>query len=65
MTAKEKVHEVLERLPDDCTMDDVLYHLYVVSQIERGLDDVEAGRTIPHEEAAEELHRRWVLGVVE
>lgn len=65
MKAKEKVREVLERLPDDCTMDDVLYHLYVVSQIERGLDDVEAGRTIPHEEAAEELHRRWVLGVAE
>lgn len=63
MKAKEKVREVLERLPDDCTMDDVLYHLYVVSQIERGLDDVEAGRTIPHEEAAEELRRRWVLGV--
>ena len=65
MKAKEKVREVLETLPDDCTLDDVLYHLYVVSQIERGLADVEAGRTIPHEEVAEEMRRRWVLGVAE
>jgi len=60
--AKERVQEVLHRLPDDCSMDDVLYHLYVVQQIDRGLADVEAGRTLPHEEVAEELRRKWVLG---
>jgi predicted transcriptional regulator len=43
-------------------MDDVLYHLYVIQQIDRGLADVEAGRTIPHEEVAMELRRKWVLG---
>lgn len=62
MTTKEKVQEVLDRLPDDCDMDDVLYELYVVQQIDRGLADIEAGRTIPHEEVAEALRRKWVLG---
>jgi predicted transcriptional regulator len=59
---KERVPEVLDRLPDDCSMDDVLYHLYVLQEIDRGLADLEAGRTIPHEKVAEELRRKWVLG---
>jgi predicted transcriptional regulator len=62
VTTKETVRAVLDRLPDDCTLDEVLYHLYVVRSIERGLADVEAGRTIPHEEVAEEFRRKWVLG---
>lgn len=65
MTTKERVQELLARLPDDCSLDDVLYHLYVVQKIDRGLADVEAGRTIPHEEVAESLRRKWVLGAAE
>ena len=62
---KEKVQELLDRLPDDCSLDDVLYHLYVVQQIERGLADVKTGRTIAHEQVAEDLRRKWVLGAAE
>ena len=65
MKTKEKVQELLDRLPDDCSLDDVLYHLYVVQQIERGLADVDVGRTIPHEQVAEQLRRKWVLGTAE
>ena len=59
---KETVRNLLERLPDDCTLEDVLYHLYVIQAIDRGLEDAEAGRTMSHEEVAEELRRKWVLG---
>ena len=62
MTTKEQVRDLLDRLPDDCSLDDVLYHLYVVRAIERGLADAEAGRTIPHEQVAEEMRRKWLLG---
>jgi predicted transcriptional regulator len=62
MTTKERVRELLARLPDECTLDDVLYHLYVMRAVERGLEDVAEGRTISHEEVADELRRRWVLG---
>lgn len=65
MTTKERVQELLDRLPDDCSLDDVLYHLYVIQAIDRGLADVEGGRTIPHEQVAEELRRKWVLGAAE
>jgi hypothetical protein len=60
--AKQTVRELLDRLPDDCTLDDVLYHLYVVQAVARGQADAAAGRIIPHEQVAEELRRKWQLG---
>ena len=62
MRAKATVRAVLDRLPDDCSLEDVLYHLYVVQRIEQGLADSEAGRVIPHEQVAEEFRRKWLLG---
>jgi len=63
--AKEAVRALLDRLPDDCSMDDVLYHLYVLRAIERGQADVAAGRTLSHEQVEEELRGRWLLGTGE
>jgi len=65
MEAKESVRALLDRLPDDCSMDDVLYHLYVLRAIERGQADVAAARTIPHEQVEEELRKKWLLGAGE
>lgn len=62
MEAKQTVRELLDKLPDDCTLDDVLYHLYVIHRVSSGLEDAEARRTVPHEEVEEELRRRWLLG---
>jgi hypothetical protein len=60
--AKQTVRELLEKLPDDCTLDDVLYHLYVIQRVSLGLADIDAGRTMPHAQVEEELRRRWLLG---
>lgn len=62
MKVKETVRSLLDRLPDNCTLDDVLYHLYVLQSVERGLSDAEAGHTIPHEKVAQELRKKWLLG---
>lgn len=64
-TAKEEVQRMLERLPDDCSLEDIQYHIYVMEKIERGLADVAAGRTIPHEEVEAEMRRKWLLGNAE
>lgn len=60
--AKTTVRALLEKLPDDCSLEDVLYHLYVIQKIETGLADAEAGKLIPHEKVAEELRCKWVTG---
>jgi hypothetical protein len=62
MTAKDRVRALLDRLPDDCTLDDVLYHLYVVQAIAGGVADADMGRVIPHEQVAADLRRKWLLG---
>lgn len=62
MTAKDTVRALLERLPDDCSLDEVQYHLYVVQAVGRGEADEQAGRVIPHEQVAAELRRKWLLG---
>ena len=62
MEAKRAVRDLLDRLPDDCSMDDVLYHLYVLKSIERGQGDIASGRTIPHEEVEREFRRKWLHG---
>ena len=59
---KQRVRDLLERLPDDCSLDDVVYHLYVMQKVEAGLADVEAGRVIPHDVVAAELRRKWTVG---
>jgi predicted transcriptional regulator len=62
MSTKDSVRALLDRLPDDCSLEDVLYHLYVVQQVELGLAEADAGNVIPHEQVVQELERRWILG---
>lgn len=37
-TAKEEAMALLDRLPHDCSLEDVQYHLYVVEKIHRGIE---------------------------
>jgi hypothetical protein len=58
--AKATVRDLLARLPDDCSLDDVLYHLYAVQKIEQGLADVASDNVVPHAVAMQELRRKWL-----
>ena len=62
MEAKQAVRALLDRLPDDCSVEDVLYHLYVLQAVERGQANVAAARTIPHEEVDSAMRRKWLRG---
>jgi predicted transcriptional regulator len=56
---KEEVSRLLTRLPDDCSLEDVQYHLYVLPKIERGLKDVEEGRVYTQEEVEKRM-AKWL-----
>jgi predicted transcriptional regulator len=62
MTTKDTVRALLDRLPDNCSLEDVQYHLYVLQAVARGQSNEEAGRTVPHEQVDAELRRKWLLG---
>lgn len=58
--AKSQVRDVLDRLPDDCSIEDVQYHLYVVEKIRRRIEQADAGRAVPHSEAEKRLEK-WLI----
>jgi predicted transcriptional regulator len=56
-TDKQDAIEVIEQLPDNVPMDEIVYRLYVVNKVRRGMQDVEAGRGISSEELAREIEQ--------
>jgi hypothetical protein len=62
VTTKETIKTLLDRLPDDCSLEDVLYHLYVIQAVEQGRADAAAGRAVSHQDVAEALRRKWLVG---
>src|SRR3954451_313789 len=39
MTAKQEARSLLEKLPDNCSIEDIQYHLYVLEKVRSGLED--------------------------
>ncbi|MEB3309172.1 MAG: hypothetical protein VKJ02_02985 [Snowella sp.] len=42
---KHQAHSLIEKLPDNCTWDDIMYQVYLILAVEAGLEDSKAGRT--------------------
>lgn len=47
---KEKARQLIDRLPENSTWDDLMYEIYVQQVIEAGLNDSETGKIISVEE---------------
>jgi predicted transcriptional regulator len=48
--AKEEVIRLIEKLPDDYSIDEIMGELYFKQQVEQGLLDAEEGRVYSHEQ---------------
>ena len=55
--ARQEALEAIGKLPDDGDMDQIMYRLYLLDKIRKGREDVEAGRTIAHDDLPRELER--------
>ena len=55
--AKQEALEAIDKLPDDVDMDEIMYRLYLLVKVRKGREDVEAGRTIAHEDLLRELEQ--------
>jgi cell division protein FtsX len=58
-TAKEDVQHLLEQLPDDVSLEQIQYHIYVRQKIERARAEVRAGNVLSQEEAEERM-AKWL-----
>ena len=56
--AKEEAKRLIDRLPDQATLSDIMYELYVRQKIGAGLKAAEDGRTYSHDEVRRRLSKR-------
>jgi hypothetical protein len=59
-TAKQDVELLLNKLPDDCSVEDIQYHLYALEKVRRGLEDARTNGTLTQEEVEARLNR-WLI----
>lgn len=52
---KEKAISLIQDLPDDCTFEDIQYHLYVCEKNKKGLEDIDAGKAVSQEKARNKM----------
>ncbi|MBN2292727.1 MAG: hypothetical protein JXM70_09900 [Pirellulales bacterium] len=43
---KQEAYQLVEKLPEDATWDDLMYEIYVRQAVEAGLEDSKSGRTV-------------------
>jgi hypothetical protein len=58
-TAKKEVESLLTKLPDDCSLEDIQYHLYVLDKVRRGLEDIRVSGGVSQEDAEPRLSK-WI-----
>lgn len=54
-TAKQDVRRIPDSLPEEASLEDIQYHLYVLQRISRAREDVGAGRVLPQDEVEQRL----------
>ena len=59
MTSKEMAIKTIQELPDSVSWGDIEDRIRFLSGIDKGLDDIKSGKTIPHEEVKESL-QKWL-----
>jgi hypothetical protein len=58
-TAKDQVRQLLDSLPDDASLEDVQYSIYVRERIERARNEASEGKLIDEDEIERRMGR-WL-----
>jgi len=56
-TTKKQALEMIKKLPEKATWDDIMYEIYVRKKIEAGMKAADEGRVVPHEEVKKRFIR--------
>lgn len=59
LNAKQQVLKVVEQLPDDCSIEDIQYQLYVLETLQRRVEMADQGDFISQEEAEKRMDK-WL-----
>jgi hypothetical protein len=58
-TVKEDVEKLLRNLPDEVSVEDIQYHLYVLDKVHRSLEDARVNGTLSQKQL-ESRFSRWL-----
>ena len=58
-TAKAEVTSMLATLPDDASLEDIQYHLYVLEKVKRGVERADQDGILEHENVKSRLDK-WL-----
>jgi hypothetical protein len=59
LTAKAQVQQILDQLPDDVSIEDLQYHLYVADLLRRRIQQIDQVKAIPQDEVEEQM-KKWI-----
>jgi hypothetical protein len=57
---RDEVNSLLDRLPEDASIEDVQYHLYVIEKVRNGIEAALSEGTLTQEQAEERLGK-WLI----
>ncbi|HOU83850.1 MAG TPA: hypothetical protein PLA54_06465 [Spirochaetota bacterium] len=57
-TVKQEALKAISSLPETATIEDMMYRLYVIEKVNKGLDDVNNGRVTSHDNLIKEM-QKW------
>ncbi len=60
MSQKELVLEAIQGLPDDASIDQIADRVEFMAAIQKGVDDIDCGDTVPHKEIKKQL-AKWLI----
>jgi len=55
VSPKQVALKMIEQMPADASLEDIIYELYFRQRVDRGLQELDAGKTISHEEVKQNL----------
>lgn len=58
MSDKHEALKIIQALPDDCSIEEILAELFFKKQVDAGLKDIAEGQTITHAELKERI-AKW------
>jgi predicted transcriptional regulator len=56
-TSRERAIELIQQLPPEASVEEMMEKLYFLSKVERGLRQIDAGQVVSHEEAKRRFGR--------
>ena len=59
MTTKQMVMQTVKSLPANASIEDAMEKLLFLAKVEKGINQADAGKTIPHDRVKERM-RKWL-----